>query len=205
MSAPALLTMPAMPGMLRRTAIAAVLESLSFRELVVQANGHISRDGYSCRKEARDFYMLGSMGLAGAIGLGVALAEPEAPVVVLDGDGNVLMGLGVLPMVGAWQPRCFLHAVFDNGTYASTGGQLTVSPAVDLVAAALACGYRRAAAVTTEAELRAKTVEYLGEPGPSLLHVQVSSEEPAAQARIDLTPPEIARRFGAAIAERASR
>ena len=146
--------------------------------------------------------MLGSMGLAAAIGLGLALAEPAARVVVLDGDGNVLMGLGVLPMAGAWQPRCFLHVVFDNGTYASTGGQLTVSPAVDLAATALACGYRRAAAVDSEAALREKAAAFLGEPGPSLLHVRVSSEEPAAQPRVDIEPPEIARRFGAAVEAR---
>jgi thiamine pyrophosphate-dependent acetolactate synthase large subunit-like protein len=183
----------------RRAAIAAVLELLSDGDLVVQANGHISRDGYSCRKEAQDFYMIGSMGLAGSIGLGIALAEPAARVVVLDGDGNLLMGLGVLPMVGAWQPRCFLHAVFDNGTYASTGGQLTVSPTVDLAGAALACGYRRAAAVNTEAALRETAAAFLGQPGPSLLHVRVSSDEPPAQPRVDIEPPEIARRFAAAV------
>lgn len=186
----------------RRAAIAAVLAELTDRELVVHANGHISRDGYSCRRTEQDFYMLGSMGLAAAIGLGLALAEPAARVVVLDGDGNVLMGLGVLPMVGAWQPRCFLHVVLDNGTYASTGGQLTVSPAVDLAATALACGYRRAAAVDSEAALREKAATFLGEPGPSLLHVRVSSEEPAAQPRVDIEPPEIARRFGAAVEAR---
>jgi thiamine pyrophosphate-dependent acetolactate synthase large subunit-like protein len=183
----------------RRKAIAVVLEALSASDLVVQANGHISRDGYSCRREAADFYMLGSMGLAAAIGLGVALAEPAARVVVLDGDGNVLMGLGVLPMVGAWQPSRFLHAVFDNGTYASTGGQVTLSPVVDLVAAALACGYRRAARVETEAALREATAAFLGQSGPSLLHVRVSAEEPAAQPRVDLEPPAIARRFAAAV------
>lgn len=188
--------------MQRRTAIAEILASLTPREVVVQANGHISRDGYSCRKDPQDFYMLGSMGLAGAIGLGVALAEPKSRVVVLDGDGNVLMGLGILPMVGAWQPRSFLHVVLDNGTYASTGGQLTVSPFVDLAAAALACGYRRAAAVGSEDRLREATAAFLNEPGPSLLHVRVSSEEPAARPRVDFEPPEIARRFGAAVLER---
>lgn len=186
----------------RRAAIAAILASLTPRELVVEANGHISRDGYSCRKAPQDFYMLGSMGLAGAIGLGVALAEPEARVVVLDGDGNVLMGMGLLPMVGAWQPRSFLHVVLDNGTYASTGGQLTVSPAVDLAAAALACGYRRAAAMISEDQIRETAAAFLAETGPSLLHVRVSSEEPAARPRVDIEPPEIARCFGAAVLER---
>jgi thiamine pyrophosphate-dependent acetolactate synthase large subunit-like protein len=186
----------------RRAAVAAVLGELAGSELVVAANGHISRDAQSCRRSAQDFYMLGSMGLAAAIGLGLALAEPDARIVVLDGDGNLLMGLGVLPMIGAWQPRRFLHLVLDNATYASTGGQATVSPAADLAAAALACGYRQAADVASEADLRAAARAFLDAEGPALLRVRVTGEEPPAQPRVDLEPPKLARRFAAAVGER---
>src|ERR1051326_3341463 len=111
--------------MTRRDAVAIVLDALP-RHHVVMANGFLSRDGCAHGDAERYFYMLGSMGLAASIGLGVALVRPEARVAVLDGDGNVLMGLSALPMAGAWRPRHLLHVVLDNGCYASTGGLRSV-------------------------------------------------------------------------------
>jgi thiamine pyrophosphate-dependent acetolactate synthase large subunit-like protein len=105
-------------------------------ELVVAANGHISRDACAARDRPGSFYMVGSMGLAGAIGLGLALAQPLRGVVVIDGDGNLLMGLGCLPLVAERAPARFLHVVLDNGSYASTGGQRSIAGAVDLAAVA---------------------------------------------------------------------
>lgn len=185
----------------RRRAVAAVLDELGDGVRVVMANGYISRDGFACREEPLDFYMLGSMGLAGAIALGVAVAAPETRLAVLDGDGNLLMGFGVLPMIGAWQPRRFLHVVLDNGTYGSTGGQPTLAGAVDFAAAALSCGYRRAASVQAEDELRERVRAWCGEEGPSLLHVRIDPQEPGGSPRVDIEPLEIARRFAAAVVE----
>jgi phosphonopyruvate decarboxylase len=131
----------------------------------------------------------------------VALAEPRARLAVLDGDGNLLMGLGVLPMVGAWQPASFLHLVLDNRTYGSTGSQPTIAGAVDFAAAALACGYRRAISVDAAEPLRLAVLDWRGETGPSLVHVRLSAAEPGAAPRVEPEPPEIARRFSAGIAE----
>lgn len=195
--------MSAKPSMLRKEAIAALYREIGPDRTVVLANGYVSRDGFNCAARASHFYMLGSMGLAASIALGVALARPESELLVLDGDGNLLMGLGVLPMVGSWQPRRFLHVVLDNATYGSTGGQPTVSPAVDLAAAARASGYRRGSSVSDEASLRRLAREWVGLDGPSLLHVRVSGEEPLAGRRVDLDPPDIARAFGRSIREAA--
>jgi thiamine pyrophosphate-dependent acetolactate synthase large subunit-like protein len=185
--------------LLRHDAIAAVLDCLTSHEVVVLANGFISREGYSHRDVPQQFYMLGSMGLAGAIGLGVALTHPATPVVVIDGDGNLLMGLGLLPMVGAWQPSGFLHIVLDNGTYGSTGAQPTVAPVADFPALALASGYRRAVSVNTETLLRNKATTWVNQPGPSLLHVPISKVESRNPPRVRHDPPIIASRFAAAI------
>lgn len=181
--------------MLRREAIAAFYDELDPDRAMVLANGYISRDGFNCAARANHFYMLGSMGLAPAIALGAALARPEIPLAVVDGDGNLLMGMGVLPMVGQWQPRRFLHLVLDNGTYGATGGQSTVSAAVDFAATALACGYARAQRTDDETTLRRLTREWRDLDGPALLHVLVSPEEPGPGRRVDVDPPEIARRF----------
>ena len=98
-------------------------------EPVVHANGYICRESFAVKDRPENFYMIGSMGLASSIGLGVALARPARPTVVFDGDGNLLMSLGILPMVGGGpvmgrgRPANLSHVVFDNGVYGSTGGQ----------------------------------------------------------------------------------
>ena len=83
-------------------------------QLVICANGLISRETFTIDDRIENFYMIGSMGLASSIGLGIALSKPSRKVVIFDGDGNLLMNLGTLAMVGALQPRNFLHIVFDN-------------------------------------------------------------------------------------------
>jgi phosphonopyruvate decarboxylase/sulfopyruvate decarboxylase subunit beta len=187
--------------MLRRDAVAALYREIDLDRPMVLANGYVSRDGFDRAPSPSHFYMLGSMGLAASIALGAALARPDRRLVVLDGDGNLLMGLGVLPMVGRWRPRHFLHVVLDNGTYGATGSQETVSAACDFAATALANGYDRATSVDREEELRAVVRDWRELAGPSLLHVRVSPEEPGPGRRVDIAPPTIARRFGLALRE----
>jgi thiamine pyrophosphate-dependent acetolactate synthase large subunit-like protein len=101
-------------------------------ELVVHANGFISRESFNLEDRLGNFYMIGSMGLASSIGLGVAMNRPERRVVVFDGDGNVLMNMGSLALIGATQPQNFVHIVFDNEAYGSTGNQRSISAQVAL-------------------------------------------------------------------------
>ena len=157
----------------RGQAIGAVLGLLT-DELVVVCNGFPSREVCAYRDRPENFYMIGSMGLAPAIGLGVALARPRRKVVVFDGDGNVLMALGTLATVGARQPKNFVHIVFDNETYGSTGNQPTLSRTVRLEQVAKAAGYRRVERVREldDAVYEAKTM--LKEDGPSFLLIKVS-------------------------------
>src|SRR6478672_8886742 len=96
------------------------------------SNGYMSRAAYGARDADASFYMIGSMGLASSIGLGIARARPARRVVVLDGDGNVLMNMGALATIAAAAPANLLHVCFDNGAHASTGGQPTVSDRVRL-------------------------------------------------------------------------
>jgi len=112
-------------------ALAAIVPHLA-DELCVHSNGYISRAGCAARDRAECFYMIGSMGLAASIGLGLALAQPARRVLVLDGDGNVLMNPGALASIAAAAPPNLLHLCFDNGAHASTGGQATVSGRVRL-------------------------------------------------------------------------
>jgi thiamine pyrophosphate-dependent acetolactate synthase large subunit-like protein len=167
-------------------------------ELVVSANGHISRDVCRAGDRPQSFYMIGSMGLAGAIGLGLALAQPQRGVVVIDGDGNLLMGLGCLALIAERAPSRFLHVVLDNGCYASTGGQRSISDVVDLAALAAAAGYRHVRSVTDDADLADALRELLAADGPTFLRVRVAAGGEGPGPRVPHAPREIAERVRAA-------
>jgi len=155
----------------------------------IHANGYIGRAGCAARDRDECFYMIGSMGLAASIGLGVALAQPERRVLVLDGDGNVLMNLGTLATIAATRPANLLHVCFDNGVHASTGAQPTVSARVRLDDVARATGYRSVRRIETPAALATEAPAFLSGPGPAFLLVRIALGPPGPPApRIPHTP-----------------
>jgi phosphonopyruvate decarboxylase len=185
------------PQVSRYAAIAAAVKQLG-DEAVVHANGYPSRESHAVADRAQNFYMIGSMGLASAIGLGVALTRPDRTAVVFDGDGNLLMNLGILPMVGALAPARFVHCVFDNEVYGSTGNQRSPAPGVRLDALAAAAGYRTVAAAVTPDEIARDLAAALATDGPHFLLVKVTPEE-ADVPRIAHTPAQIRDRFRASL------
>jgi phosphonopyruvate decarboxylase len=173
-------------------------------DLAVSTTGFMSREVSSHGLVDRHFPMQGSMGFAAAIGLGLARMVPQHAVHVLDGDGALIMRLGSLATIGAMAPKRFVHLVVDNGTYASTGGQLTVSPHVDFPAAALACGYRAAASCRGGDGL-AEALDWAAAragAGPVLLQVAVNEREAVGLERPALSPQEIALAFRDGVAGR---
>lgn len=171
-------------------------------EAAVAANGWISRELCAARDRAENFYMLGSMGLASSIGLGLALARPDRRVVVFDGDGNLLMTLGTLAMVAERRPPNLLHCVFDNEVYGSTGGQRSLSAQVPLDALALAAGYANVLRVTEASELDSAVNGLLGKPGPSFLLIKVEPEADGEAPRVPHEPERIAQRLRETLAAR---
>jgi len=104
----------------------------------------------------RNFYLWGAMGGAVMIGLGLALAQPKLPVVVITGDGEMLMGLGSLATVGLQKPGNLSIVVLDNECYGETGGQMShTAAAANLVGVAQACGITDARTLETMAEIEA--------------------------------------------------
>jgi len=189
---------PLVPRISRYAAIRAAVKVLGDQP-VIHANGYPSRESHAVLDRAQNFYMIGSMGLASAIGLGVALNRTESPTVVFDGDGNLLMNLGILPMVGARAPERFVHVVFDNEVYGSTGNQGSAAPGVRLDAIAAGAGYRTAVAVTAEEDVSEALSAALGAAGPHFLLVKVTAEQ-ADVPRIAHTPAQIRDRFRASLA-----
>jgi sulfopyruvate decarboxylase beta subunit len=163
--------------------------------LVVSCNGYPSRELWAIAERPANFYMIGSMGLASAIGLGLAIARPERRVVVLDGDGNLLMAMGTLANAAAARPRNYYHVVIDNGAYASTGAQKTVSRAARLENVAAACGYTHASRVRQADDLERAVRDLFDGPGPAILVADVEPGTLEKLPRVGLEPPELARRF----------
>jgi phosphonopyruvate decarboxylase len=199
------------PELMREQALDAIrpllnrdLDGGAGRELtpaVVCTTGKLSRELYELDDQdfskGNRFYMVGSMGCAAGFGLGVARARPGRPVVVLDGDGALLMKLGSLATAGSLGLSNFHHVVFDNGAHDSTGGQPTPSPAVDFAAVALACGYRHAETVSTADGLAAALERQMGMQGPTLLRMVIHTGARKDLGRPKLSPRDAYLRFGA--------
>jgi len=177
----------------RGRAIGAILNLLT-DELLIVCNGFPSREAYTLRDRPENFYMIGSMGVAPSIALGVALARPDRTVVVFDGDGNVLMGMGTLATIGAFKPKNLVHIVFDNEVYGSTGNQPTLSRTVRLDQIAKAAGYRRVERVLELDDLVYEAQTMLTQEGPSFLLMKVS-ELTDDVGRVEIDPPAMTERF----------
>jgi phosphonopyruvate decarboxylase len=183
------------PTISRLTAIRAARKPMG-AEPLVHANGYICRESFSVGDRPANFYMIGSMGLASAIGLGLALTRPNRATVVFDGDGNLLMNFGILAMVAERAPRRLVHVVFDNEVYGSTGNQMSPSRGVRLDRVAAAAGYRAVSAVTAAADIEDAMRAALDGAGPHFVLVKTTAEE-ADVPRIPYSPAEIRDRFRA--------
>jgi phosphonopyruvate decarboxylase len=183
----------------RLQAMEAVQKGFGEETLVVASTGMVSRDLQTSGDRQGNFYMVGSMGLACSIALGLASSQPDRPVVVVDGDGSCLMRLGSLPTVGRYGPANLLHVVLDNATHSSTGGQATASPNVDFPALALACGYRSSLAVQGLEELSSRVGAFRPGEGPRLLHFAIRSGNDPNPARVERSLPRVKEDFMRAV------
>jgi thiamine pyrophosphate-dependent acetolactate synthase large subunit-like protein len=128
----------------------------------------------------------------------VALTQPRRRSIVFDGDGNLLMNLGILAMIATQHPANFVHLVFDNEVYGSTGNQASLSSGVRLDRMAAAAGFASAVAVTDPVSLEAALREALATAGPHFVLVKVTTEE-ADVPRIPYTPAVLRDRFRTAV------
>lgn len=142
-----------MAGRLERRAAVRALLAPRERTLVVTGLGSSTYDVYAAGDHEHNFYLWGAMGGAVMMGLGLALARPDDPVLVVTGDGECLMALGALATVGLQQPRNLSIAVLDNAKYGETGAQDSHTQRIDLAEVARACGIAQTLRVEDEAAL----------------------------------------------------
>ena len=155
-------------------------------EAVVAGIGHTNFDLWAAGPRPQNFYMLGSMGLAVPIALGVAIAQPQRKVVALEGDGSLLMQLGALGTVASLQPKNLVIVVWDNGTYQITGSQPTLtSSSVDLVAMAQGAGLAQSTWAGDELHFEALVEQALAGDGPRLIAARTDNQPPAGVTERD--------------------
>jgi len=186
----------AAPRFTRNAILRAVQSMIRPGDVVIASTGFTGRELYALEDRPEQLYMVGSMGCAMSLGLGLAVTQPKRRVIVLDGDGAALMRMGGMATVGYERPPNLAHIVLDNQMHESTGGQSTVSHSVDLCAVAAACGYPRTARASTPDEVAAFLKE-AGLSALSFLHVRVLPGSPDDLPRPTITPPEVAARLRA--------
>jgi thiamine pyrophosphate-dependent acetolactate synthase large subunit-like protein len=171
-----------------------LVAKLQREEAVIGGIGHSNFDLWAAGHRPQNFYMLGSMGLAIPIALGVALAQPARRCFALEGDGSLLMQLGCLATVATLAPKNLTMLVMDNGSYQITGGQATpAAGGADFVAIARGCGIRSAVWAADETDFEAQIDRCLTTDGPHLIGLKLDDQPPAAQTERD--PPQLRDRF----------
>ena len=181
--------------MSRIESIKIIRETFCDDDAIIATTGKIGRELFTLGDANNQLYIVGSMGCAAGIGFGIQYVKPNKRVVVLDGDGAVLMKMGTLATIGSNKPARFIHIILDNEAYESTGGQRSVSPTVDFCNIAAACGYKKCYRVDTHNDLIHAIHMARAKSSPSLFHVKVSRESDSNLGRPTLKPFQVKERF----------
>ena len=165
-----------------------LVAKLQHDEAVVAGIGNSNFDLFAAGHRPQNFYMLGSMGLACPIALGVALAQPERGVIALEGDGSILMSLGCLTTIATVRPRNLTIVIWDNGVYQITGKQPTATGGVtDIVAVARGAGLANSEWVRDARHFEQLIDRRFDNGGPILLAVKIDDKPGVAQTPRDPT------------------
>lgn len=175
--------------LMREDAIKTIVSSLEEHDIIISTTGKVSRELFELREETgksheQDFLTVGSMGHASAIALGIALQKPEQKIYCFDGDGALIMHMGILSTVGKSRPANFNHIVFNNFAHDSVGGQPTAADAIDILGIAKANGYKAVFSAESVEEIEQAITKMKREAGPALLELRCNKG-----ARKDLGRP----------------
>lgn len=171
-----------------------LITKLKHEEAVIGGIGNTNFDLWAAGHRPQNFYMLGSMGLAFPIALGVALAQPERRVFALEGDGSLLMQLGALSTIATLKPENLTMIVMDNGIYQITGAQPTPAANVaNIVAIAIGSGLANSAWAADEEDFERLVEEALTAREPRLIGVRIDDKPGVGTTRRD--PVQIRERF----------
>jgi len=172
--------------LIRKEAVQLIAKEIG-NQPIISANGFMSRDLYETNEKKSNFYMIGSMGLASSIGLGIALKKPKKKIHVFDWDWNILINLGSL------KPKNLIHFIFDNNSHESTGGQPCNSSQIELKKIGDAAKFKTYK-ITNANEIKKIMLKIKKDTGPILVMVKINNSK-TKSIRVDITPPNIKTRF----------
>ena len=184
---------PAVAALEQNEILSAIQSAIDPAAAVLATTGFTGRALYALSDRPNQFYMAGSMGCVSSLGLGLAKVQPRRQLIVLDGDGALLMRMGALPVIAHEGPPNLVHILLDNGVHDSTGGQPTVSSSVDFAAIAYASGYPRVIRADSLGELRGALQDKSREL--TFIHVKTQPRSSRKLPRPTISAPALAERF----------
>ncbi len=178
-----------------RTEALQTIRDIASSMALLATTGKTGRELFELGDAPNQFYQVGSMGCISAIALGLALAKPAIPVIAIDGDGAALMRLGSWAANGFYAPPNLCHVLLDNDVHDSTGGQDTLSKAVNFTATAQAMHYPQVQSVKSFEELTHAINTWNKDPKLSFIHVKIKPGSPKNLGRPNVSPQDVAQRF----------
>lgn len=173
-----------------------VIDSLKDSQTVQLATtGKTGRELYEIEDARNNLYMVGSMGCISSLGLGLSLTQKNKDIVVIDGDGSLLMRMGSLATNGFYNPPNMIHILLDNNSYDSTGGQSTVSHTTNFVDIAASCGYTKSIYIHHLKELETSLKEWKKTGGLTFLYMKISKKSKNGLGRPKIKPHEVKKRL----------
>jgi phosphonopyruvate decarboxylase len=169
-----------------------VADSDTSDTVLIASTGFNGRELYAIEDRPNQLYMVGSMGCAASFGLGLSLVRPDKKIIVIDGDGAVLMRMGNMATVGVYGGDNYFHLLLDNHVHESTGGQATVSSVVDFQTVANACGYQSVSSVKKDYR---EITGFLQMKAPALMLIETCQGVPEGLPRPSVKPADVARRL----------
>ena len=160
--------------------------------VLIASTGFNGRELCAIEDRPNQLYMVGSMGCAASFGLGLSLVRPDKKVIVIDGDGAVLMRMGNMATVAAYAGDNFYHLLLDNHVHESTGGQATISSSLDFPAVARACGYQSVFPALGNGD---SIKGFLQAQAPAFMLIKTRRGVPEGLPRPSVKPSEVARRL----------
>ncbi|MFB7813613.1 phosphonopyruvate decarboxylase [Paenibacillus chitinolyticus] len=179
----------------RYDALSAINSVKDGNTVQLATTGKTGRELYEIEDTDNNLYMVGSMGCIGSLGLGLALSQPSKDIVVIDGDGSLLMRMGSLATNAYYHPANMIHILLDNNAHESTGGQSTVSHSINFIDIAASCGYTNSVHVHSLEELQTFLQEWKVNKGLTFVLLKISKNSKDQLARPHMKPHEVKERL----------
>lgn len=179
----------------RYQALTTIHANLDSNTVQLATTGKTGRELFEIGDADNNLYMVGSLGCVSSFGLGMALSQKNKDIVVIDGDGSLLMRMGSLATNGYYHPPNMIHILLDNHAHESTGGQSTVSPNISFVDIAASCGYAMSLQVNSLEQLEASLQDWKRTKGLTFLYMQISKTSKEKLGRPQIKPHEVKERL----------